>query len=93
MTVRLGFSTLVLLSTSRIQSKTFVTNAPEVKTAAANAVLRVEGKGAILQSHFVENRSIRTKKLMHIYPVLYIPGLSVKLLSMGVFLHDKQEVC
>jgi len=69
-----------------------VTNALEVKTAAANAVLRVEGKGAILLSHFVENRGIRTKKLTCIYPVLYIPGLSVKLLSMGVFLHDKQEV-
>jgi len=69
-----------------------VTNAPEVKTAAANAVLHVEGKGAILLSHFVENRGIRTKKLTRIYPVLYIPGLSVKLLSMGVFLHDKQEV-
>jgi hypothetical protein len=31
-------------------------------------------------------------KTTHLYPVLYIPGLSVKLLSMGSFLHDMQEV-
>ena len=33
-----------------------VKNAPEVTTASAKAVLRVEGKGSILLSHFVENK-------------------------------------
>jgi len=61
-----------------------VTSAPEVKTAAANTVLHVEGKGAILLSHFVENHGTHTKKLTRIYPVLYIPG---------VFLQNKQKVC
>ena len=66
-----------------------VTNAPEVKTASAKAILRIEGKGSILLSHLVENQGVRTTR---IYPVLYIPGLSVKLLSMGSFLQNKQEV-
>ena len=63
-----------------------VKNAGEVRTASAKAILRVEGKGSILLTHFVENKCRHIVKTMRIYPVLYIPGLSVKLLSMGSFL-------
>ena len=69
-----------------------VTGALKVKTVAAKAILCVEGKVTILLSHFVENLGVHTKTPTCIYPVLYIPRLSVKLLSMGVFLHNKQEV-
>jgi transposase InsO family protein len=69
-----------------------IKNAPEVNTASAKAVLRVEGQGSILLSHFVENKGTRVVKTTRIYPVLYIPGLSVKLLSVGSFLHNKQEI-
>ena len=31
-------------------------------------------------------------KTTRIYPVMYIPGLSAKLLSMGSFLQNRQEV-
>jgi hypothetical protein len=68
-------------------------NAPEVNTTSAKAVLRIEGKGSILLSHFVENKGTRVVKTMHIYPVLYIPRLSVKLLSVGSFLQNRQEIC
>src|SRR5260221_12944850 len=69
-----------------------VTGALKVKTVAAKAILCVEGKVTILLSHFVENLGVHTKTPTCIYPVLYIPRLSVKLLSMGVFLLNKQEV-
>ena len=69
-----------------------VRNAPEVNTASANAKLRIEGKGTILLSHLVEDKGSRIVKTTRIYPVLYIPGLSVKLLSMGGFLQNEQEV-
>jgi hypothetical protein len=69
-----------------------IKNAPEVTTASAKAILRVEGKGSILPSHFVENKGTQIIKTMCIYPVLYIPGLSVKLLSVGSFLQSKKFV-
>ena len=69
-----------------------VKNAGEVRTAAAKSILRIEGKGTILLTHFVENQGTRSVKTTRIYPVLYIPGLSVKLLSMGSFLTDHQEI-
>jgi len=66
-----------------------IKNAPEVKTAS---VLCIEGKGTILLSHLVENCGTQVVKTTRLYPVLYIPRLSVKLLSMGSFLQNKQEV-
>ena len=50
------------------------------------AILRVEEQGSILLSHLVENQGAPIVATMCIYPVLYIPRLSVKLLSMGSFL-------
>ena len=55
-------------------------------------MLRIEGKGTILLSHFVENKGKHYLMTMRIYPVLYIPGLSVKLLSVGTFLCNTQKM-
>ena len=69
-----------------------VKDAPKVTTAAKSAPLQIIGKGAILLSHYVEKNGHRESKLTRIYPVHYIPGLSTKLLSMGTFLQNAQEV-
>ena len=68
-----------------------VKNAPKVKTAS-HTVLQVEGQGTILLSHLVNIRGAQVVKTTRIYPVMYIPRLSAKLLSMGSFLQDRQEV-
>ena len=71
-----------------------ITDALEVQTASAKAILHVEGQGSILLSHLVENQGAPVIVTMHIYPVLYIPRLSMKLLSMGFFLvNNNHEVC
>ena len=71
-----------------------ITNAPEVQTTSAKAILRVEGQGSILLSHLVENQGVPVVVTTCIYPVLYIPGLSMKLLSMESFLvNNNHEVC
>ena len=69
-----------------------VHNAPPVKTASKKAPLQVKERETVLLSHQIE---INCKKIQHytcIYPVLLIPGLSVKLLSMGLFLVQNQEL-
>ena len=68
-----------------------VKDAGFVRTASS-ASLRIEGRGTILLSHFVEKKGSREITTSRIYPVYYIPGLSAMLLSMGVFLNDNQEV-
>jgi hypothetical protein len=60
-----------------------VKNAPKVKTAS-QTVLQIEGQGTILLSHLVNIRGAQVVKTTYIYPVM--------LLSMGVFLQDRQEV-
>jgi hypothetical protein len=64
-----------------------ISNAPEVQTAS-KATLRIEGKGTILLNHLVKNRGTRVVKTTRIYPVLYIPGLSVKLLQSSFLPFD-----
>jgi len=68
-----------------------VKNAPKVKTAS-QTVLQIVGQGAILLSHLVNIQGAQVFTTTRIYPVMYIPGLSAKLLSMGAFLQDRQEV-
>jgi len=68
-----------------------VKNVPKVKTTS-ETVLQIERQGAILLRHFVNIRGTQVVKTTRIYPVMYIPGLSAKLLSMGCFLQNRQEV-
>jgi hypothetical protein len=69
-----------------------IRDAPIVQTASANAPLKITGKGTIILSHYVETNGRRVPAYTRIYPVHYIPGLSVSLLSMGCFLRHNQEV-
>jgi len=62
-----------------------ITNGPQVSTAS-KAKLRMKEKAQFLLSHLVENNGKRLVKTSRIYPVLYIPGLSVGLLFNGSLL-------
>jgi len=57
-----------------------------VKTAAHT--IYVEGKGTVLIQHNVGDQMVTTR----LYPVLYIPELSTRLLSMGEFLQQGLRV-
>jgi hypothetical protein len=69
-----------------------VANAPIVQTASKKAQLQIVGRGAILLSHYIEDQGRQIPVVTRIDPVFHIPGLGVRLLSMGVFLKDDQEV-
>jgi hypothetical protein len=69
-----------------------VADSPSVNTAAANAPLQIKGKGTILLDHYVEKNGQRIPITTRIYPVHYVPGMSIRLLSMGTFLRHNQEV-
>src|SRR6266702_4378278 len=56
-----------------------------VKTAAHT--IFVEGTGTVLLKHYIANKLVTTR----VYPVFYIPSMSMRLLSMGVFL--QQGLC
>jgi hypothetical protein len=57
-----------------------------VKTASN--VIYIEGKGTVLLQHYVDNKLVTTR----LYPVLYIPNLMTRLLSMGEFLQQGMRV-
>jgi transposase InsO family protein len=57
-----------------------------VKTASN--VIYIEGKGTVLLQHYVDNKMVTTR----LYPVLYIPNLTTRLLSMGEFLQQGMRV-
>lgn len=59
-----------------------------VQTASKSNPLRVRGKGAVFISHFVEIRGKQVEKISRLYPVFYIPGLSIRLLSIGSLLNQ-----
>jgi hypothetical protein len=67
-----------------------VKDGPTVKTAAAP--LQIKGQGTVLLDHYVERNGQRIVKTTRIYPVCFVPGMSIRLLSMGLFLNNKQEV-
>ena len=51
-------------------------------------IVHVEGKGAVLLEHKVNNKLVQTR----LYPVHYIPKISMRLISMGQFLNDGLSV-
>jgi hypothetical protein len=71
-------------------SYTPITPRPPVKTAAHT--IYVEGKGAVLVKHTVEHLGLKRTRFTRLFPVLYIPEMSTKLLSMGEFLQQGMRV-
>jgi len=64
-----------------------ITNGPQVQTADQNTIMRVVGKGTIFLTHEVEMDSgKKTTRSGALHPVYHIPGLSVRLLSVGSLL-------
>ena len=60
----------------------------KVQTASKENQLKITGKGSVFFTHFVKEKG----KLVHmngcLYPVFYIPGLSIRLLSVSSLLND-----
>jgi hypothetical protein len=56
--------------------------------ATASNVIYIEGKGTVLLKHKVDNKLVTTR----LYPVLYIPKLTTRLISMGEFLQQGLRV-
>src|SRR5271154_3837660 len=63
-----------------------------VKTAAKDNSLMIKGKGALFVTHS-ENSGGKSRTITsRLYPVYYIPGLSLRLLSIGALLNDGLEL-
>jgi len=58
----------------------------EVKTAAHTIYL--VGKGTVFIDHIMVIKGKKVKKTLRIYPVYYLPHLTVRLLSLGTFLQQ-----
>jgi hypothetical protein len=62
--------------------------AERLPVRTASEIIHVEGKGAVLIEHKVNNKLVQT----HLYPVHYIPKILMCLISMGQFLNDGSSV-
>jgi hypothetical protein len=58
--------------------------AERLPVRTASEIIHVEGKGAVLIEHKVNNKLVQTR----LYPVHYIPKILMRLISMGQFLND-----
>ena len=59
-----------------------------IPVGTASNVIYVKGKGTVLLKHYMGDEAVTTR----LYPVLYIPEITHKLLSMGEFLQQGQHV-
>ena len=58
-----------------------------VQTAAKSPPLAVKGVGCMFLTTSA-NSGIRSKKLIHLYPVFYVPGINHRFLSVGTLLNQ-----
>jgi hypothetical protein len=64
-----------------------ITNSPQVQTADKKTVMHIVGKGTVFITHEVETDSGKiSTQSGAFHPVYYIPGLSARLLSVGLLL-------
>jgi hypothetical protein len=62
--------------------------ADQMPVRTVSDIVHIEGKGAVLIEHKVNNKLVQTR----LYPVHYIPKISMHLISMGQFLNDGLSV-
>jgi hypothetical protein len=62
--------------------------ADQMPVRTVSDIVHIEGKGAVLIEHKVNNKLVQTC----LYPVHYIPKISMHLISMGQFLNDGLSV-
>ena len=65
-----------------------IENGPSVQTADAKSALKIAGKGAVFLTHQVKWRKQHIDQITRLYPVYHIPGLHIRLLSLGALLAD-----
>ena len=62
-------------------------NKMKVQTASKDSQLQIVGKGSVFFSHLVKENGRVSKMISCLYPVFYIPGLSIRLLSVSSLLN------
>jgi len=66
---------------------------PKLQTAKATAPLQIKGEGTIFFTHDVTNKSGITRTVTtRFFPVYHVPGMSVRLMSLGELLLNGCEV-
>ena len=63
-----------------------------VETASSNNPLKVKGVGCIFLEHDVQGTHSTKRVVTRLYPVYFIPGLSIRLLSIGQLLSQGLEL-
>ena len=63
-----------------------------VETASSNNPLKVKGVGCIFLEHDVQGTHFTKRVVTRLYPVYFIPGLSIRLLSIGQLLSQGLEL-
>ena len=63
-----------------------------VQTAKKSSLLNVKGRGAVFFTHLVKAQGKQVESTTCLYPVYYIPGLSVRLLLIGSLLNGSLEL-
>ena len=74
------------------ESETIIDDGMKVQTASKDNQLKIVGKGLVFFSHFVKDKGRILQKEGCLYPVFYIPGLSIRLLSVSSLLNDGLEL-
>ena len=68
-------------------------NGPILSTAAKSTPLQIKGEGTVFLSHTVKDRTGNKKEVItRFYPVYHVPGMSIRLMSLGELLLNSCEV-
>jgi hypothetical protein len=68
-------------------------NGPKLTTTAVKALLQIKGEGTVFLTHTVTNKSgTKREVITHFSPVYHVPGMSVRLMSLGELLLNGCEV-
>ena len=68
-------------------------NGPRLSTAAKKAPLQVKGEGTVFLTHEItKSNGMKCRVITHFYPVFYVPGMSLRLMSMGELLVNGHTV-
>ena len=68
-------------------------NRPILSTAAKSTPLQIKGEGTVFLSHTVKDRTGNKKEVItRFYPVYHVPGMSIRLMSLGELLLNGCEI-
>ena len=65
-----------------------IKNGQKVQTASKGNQLQVSVVGTVILTYKVVEKGKKLERMSHLFPVFYIYGLSIRLLSLGTLLND-----